>query len=104
MLDKYFKKYYTENKMTKTKSVNMGSKSYRKGSCKRPQLAKFEHVDTVADENKDAFLGRSEGIKNAYRQKDLNNDVTDVLEARLQKKMVAPKVFGHGLHGTNVIN
>ena len=35
---------------------------------RRPTFAKVEMlVDTVADENKDAFLGRSAGIKNSFK-------------------------------------
>ena len=103
LLDKYFKKYYMENRMPRTKTINLGIKPAGKGQ--RPTQAKVEIlVDTVADENKDAFLGRSEGIKNSYKQKALNKDVVDVLEERLSRSMARPKVFGHGLHGANVKN
>ena len=74
-----------------------------KGKDGRPTLVKVEMmVDTVADENKDAFLGRSEGIKNSLNQRKMSDDVEDVLNARLHNKMVAPKVFGHGLHMANI--
>ena len=72
-----------ENRLPKTKTVPLPRSKNRRPTLTnaRAQLP----VDTVADENKDAFLGRREGIKNSYRQKDLNADVTDVLAARLQR-------------------
>ena len=55
-----------ENRLPKTKTVTLGKASSSKG--RRPTQAKVEIlVDTVADENKDAFLGRSEDIKNTYK-------------------------------------
>ena len=59
LIDKYYKKYYQENRMPKTKTVQVGMKPGR-GKNRKPVPNNVEMlVDTVADENKDAFLGRS---------------------------------------------
>ena len=62
MLDKYFKKYYMENnRLPTTREISVNKiRAARKAAAKIEKVER--QVDSVANENKFALLGKSEGV------------------------------------------
>ena len=97
LLDKYFKKYYMENnRLPTTREISVNKiRAARKAAAKIEKVER--QVDSVANENKFALLGKSEGVQNAFTTSEVHNELADVLEQRQNKSMKKPKALVHGM-------
>ena len=84
------------NRLPTTREISVNKiRAARKAAAKIEKVER--QVDSVANENKFALLGKSEGVQNAFTTSEMNNELADVLEQRQNKSMKKPKALVHGM-------
>ena len=84
LVEKYFVKYFNEKldmkKTAEEKSIETENQVSSMLNADQPVYV--GKLDSVAENFKDAFLGKSKGILGAYGNKQQNEDMMDVLNER----------------------